>query len=203
VITGYRLLSVGFCVPDDEYLTPDDIQLLVDSLGELDPSGIEHARAVGDLLAATSAQDLQVAYAALFVGPFQVVAPPYGSIYLESGRRLMGDSTLDVIGRYRAAGVEMDSEQKDMPDHAAVELEFAAFLAQRELEALSEGDANALRRAATERLDFLSNHLGAWVTPFADAIRGAESSQYFAELASCAEVLVNHDLAVLREMVAA
>ena len=50
---------------------------------------------------------LEVDYAKLFVGPFSLSAPPYGSVYLEDERRVMGESTFDVIHRYKDAGLEL------------------------------------------------------------------------------------------------
>ena len=43
---------------------------------------------------------LRIDFAKLFVGPFKLLAPPYGSIYLED-KRLMRESTLDVMKYYR------------------------------------------------------------------------------------------------------
>ncbi|MFN2356106.1 MAG: molecular chaperone, partial [Desulfopila sp.] len=71
-------------------------------------------------------QDLLVEYARLFVGPFELLAPPYGSVYLETGRRLMGDSTIAVQHMYTNAGLTLDVQEA--PDHIALELEFMHYL---------------------------------------------------------------------------
>ncbi|UTW70898.1 molecular chaperone TorD family protein [Anaerobacillus sp. HL2] len=36
---------------------------------------------------------LKVDFAKLFVGPFDVLAPPYSSVYLNEGRAVYGEST--------------------------------------------------------------------------------------------------------------
>jgi TorA maturation chaperone TorD len=72
---------------------------------------------------------LRVDYAALFVGPGQLLACPYGSVYLEGERRLYGDSTARLEQLYRKAGVRMSGEQ--VPDHIAVEFEFLHVLLHR------------------------------------------------------------------------
>ena len=47
--------------------------------------------------------ELLVEYAKLFVGPFALLAPPYGSVYMEDGSRIMGVSTVAVMSYYKDA----------------------------------------------------------------------------------------------------
>ncbi len=50
-------------------------------------------------------EPLKVEFSKLFVGPYKLFAAPYGSVYLDDERKVMGDSTLDVKNRYREAGL--------------------------------------------------------------------------------------------------
>ncbi len=52
-------------------------------------------------------EELTIDHARLFVGPFALLAPPYGSVYLEGERRLMGDSTLAAGECYNEVGLEL------------------------------------------------------------------------------------------------
>ena len=92
------------------------------------------------LLAHEGIEELAIDHARLFVGPFALLAPPYGSVYLEGERRLMGDSTLAVGECYREVGLEVAAGFNGTPDHIAAELEFMHFLVVKELEALAGGD---------------------------------------------------------------
>ena len=62
---------------------------------------------------------LTIDFARLFVGPYKLLAAPYGSVYLDSGRTTMGDSTLDVKSRYCEAGLNAATNFKEAPDHIA------------------------------------------------------------------------------------
>jgi putative dimethyl sulfoxide reductase chaperone len=74
---------------------------------------------------------LRVDYAALFVGPGELRACPYGSVHLEKGHQLFGETTSRVAELYAQAGLQLGSESATVPDHIAVELEFLHYLLHR------------------------------------------------------------------------
>ena len=79
---------------------------------------------------------LQSEFARLFVGPYDLPAPPYGSVYLEGERRIMGESTVDASNRYRDSGLTTSESFRDPPDHIAAELEFMYFLVYSEIDTI-------------------------------------------------------------------
>ena len=138
-----------------------------------------------------SMTDLAVDYAKLFVGPYKLLAPPYGSIYLgENG--LMGRTTLDAAELYRSEGLE--TAIKEAPDHIAVELEFAHFLRQKELEAVDGGDLESAELYCEKRADFLRRHLCAWIEEFAGKVRENSRTEFYPVLADMAVELTIDDL---------
>ncbi len=60
----------------------------------------------------------------------RVEAPPYASVYLDGEGLVMGRETLAVQAFYQTAGYTISDLKQELPDHLAVELEFAAVLAQ-------------------------------------------------------------------------
>jgi TorA maturation chaperone TorD len=132
-----------------------------------------------------SAEDLMVEHARLFVGPQQVIAPPYGSVYLEEGRRVMGDSTLKARQTYQEAGLHLDPDFKELPDHIAVELEFLYFLTAKGVEAAAAGKVEESRRYDSAREVFLDQHLRRWVPPFCARVAEGTESDFYRDLAEC------------------
>jgi putative dimethyl sulfoxide reductase chaperone len=136
----------------------------------------------------------RVDYAKLFVGPFGVPAPPYGSVYLEGERRVMGGSTIHVRETYREAGLDISEDCCEAPDHIAVELEFMHFLAFKEGEATGRGDREGALRYANMQEEFLERHLGAWVSQFTDLIKAHAETEFYRGLAECTRILVTSRL---------
>ncbi len=124
-------------------------------------------------------QELLVDYAALFVGPFETIAPPLGSVYLEEQPVLMGESTRNLLDIYRQAGLDMAESFNGPPDHIIAELEFLAYLISARLSA----DPETGRNLYSLQQRFLGEHLGAWVAPFAGKVAQGAGTGFYQLLA--------------------
>jgi TorA maturation chaperone TorD len=122
-------------------------------------------------------------HAALFVGPFELLAAPYGSVYLEKGRRVMGDSTIEVARFYRQEGLEVDVSEP--PDHIAIELEFLSFLAKKEARAAADGLDEEAEHYRLVQTRFLEGYLQPWLPVFCQAVRTGTDNRFYLALADC------------------
>ena len=131
-------------------------------------------------------------YTALFVGPFEVLAPPYGSVYLENEKnQLYGDSTLDVKRRYEEDGLSV--VLKEPPDHIAIELEYAHLLALREADLVEENKWIEAAVCRKRRIDFLHVHLAVWVPLFAQRIADKAETEFYRQLASITDSYIQQE----------
>ena len=125
---------------------------------------------------------LRLEYNRLFVGPGALACPPYESVYRrdrpESERgMLMGPSVIDVKNRYSEAGLQINKDFSDLPDHVAVELEFMCFLCAKEAEAASSGvDEEIWKRRQAE---FWKFHLNTWIVEFSDRLSKNTKSPFY------------------------
>ena len=205
-----------------EYLRLDAYRLLADSYHRPEPSLLDGTGKLkscmericseagqyissmqSDIAGMTGVGTLEVDYAQLFVGPFNLLAPPYGSVYLEGERRVMGASTADVQMRYRAAGLDVDTGFKDAPDHVAAELEFMHFLIFKAMEAAGQGDADQVIACLTNQQSFLEIHLGAWIHEFADNVVKNAATSFYRNLARTTEIFIRNDYHVLTSVLTA
>ena len=144
--------------------------------------------------------DLNVDYSQLFVGPYCVLAPPYGSVYLEDQRRVMGDSTMDVQKRYAEAGLTIAEIFKDNPDHIQAELEFMYFLIFKEIEAIQEGSFETVTSSLLKQRSFLQDHLSVWVKDFAQNIAKHTQTNFYKGLALATQTFISEDVAEIAEL---
>ena len=142
-------------------------------------------------------RSLEVEHTRLFLGPFLAPAPPYGSIYLERGRRLMGNSTVDAREHYLRSGLDVASDRKEAPDHISTELEFMYALIRQSLQFLEAAEYGALSENLLHQRLFLEKHLGAWVPLFADSIVANARIEYFRCLATVTRIFIAEDLDLL------
>ena len=112
-------------------------------------------------------------YTRLFINAFpHVIAPPYGSIYLEKERLVSAKTTSEVLRFYHEAGFTFKEDLHDLPDHIAHELEFMGILAGEE----SQASGNEKIKLEEIQMNFLSRFILPWVPTFCEKV--AEHSRY-------------------------
>ena len=141
----------------------------------------------------TNLEPLKVDFSKLFVGPYKLFAAPYGSVYLNGERKIMGDSTLEVKNRYREAGLDTAKNFKDAPDHISAELEFMYYLIFKEVEAFSNSDAETAMNFVQKQKSFLEDHLMAWVPEFAGSIIEYAENPFYQNLAKATEAFLKEN----------
>ena len=189
---AYRLLSACFYEPEKAFLEEDVFGQLEQALSVLDAGYADDAQAVGRCFRETGLEDLRIDYTRLFLGPFDIRSKPYGSVYLDGGNMVMGDSTMAALALYREGGFVVDEAFAEMPDHVVVELEFLYLLNTR----LGDGhveNGERERLAALERR-FLGEHLGRWVTPFTEAMQKGACTDFYVKLSALTQRFVLADL---------
>lgn len=180
----FRLLAACFYPPERKVLLEEGVlENLHRLLGEVCPEAAACSKGMARALSQASEEELAVAHAKLFVGPFELQAPPYGSLYLESQKRLMGDTTMEVLKMYQMAGLALSGDFKDAPDHIAAELEFMYFLIAKELQALRKDHrVDAIGYLKTQQ-EFHDKYLRPWTEPFCERIRTASGHEFYTLLA--------------------
>lgn len=188
---SYKLLSECFHPPTD------DLHDLL-TVGEETSIGVpveKLAAAIPD-----DAQRLRVDHAKLFVGPFELQAPPYGSVYLDDEDRVMTDSTLEVREWYRTEGFAVNLHEP--ADHIAAELEFLYALAADGAAAIERDDAAAAIDSCSKQSAFLESHLGRWISPFVEEMQQHAETEFYETLATVTEEFVVEDGRYLGELTA-
>lgn len=183
-----RFLAACYYEPDPAFEEEGMFAALAAAASLVDAELASSARRLGEHFRAGDRGELLRDYTRLFLGPMDILAKPYGSYWLDEEKTLMGESTLAVLDLYAEAEFEMDEEFRELPDHVAAELEFLYLLTFRENEARVAGAQTATWLDLRRR--FLRQHLGAWVRPFATAVRAGTKCDFYRELATLTESFV-------------
>lgn len=186
----FKLLAVCFYEPDKELFLEES---LCENLAALFAAcnladAAAAAQKMQGALEEKNQEEMMVDYARLFIGPFEMIAPPYGSVYLESNKRLMGDSTLIVQKKYQEAG--LTREVQEAPDHIALELEFMHYLCLQESSAAAQDKKDEAFRYSLMQNEFISQLLAPWIGDFCGNIRKGTDNEFYRQLAYCLEAFV-------------
>ena len=85
---------------------------------------------VAEILRQPSDEALPDAWQRLFIGPWALPAPPWGSVWLDRESVLFGDSTLALRQWMRDNGIAFEMAQNEPEDHFGTLLLLAAWLAE-------------------------------------------------------------------------
>ncbi len=182
----YHALSAGFYVPESDNLSSEYAQEFSENFKTLGAwtevqeyvEGLDKAIADYDDL-----EELMIEHSKLFLGPDKLLAPPYGSYYIDD-KVTMGESTREVIDIYEKLDLKLSDKFKDLPDHIALELNFMSYLSEQQLILTEEHqDADSEENVLKWQKYFLENYLITWYEPFVDNIKNNFASDYYNELA--------------------
>ncbi len=191
----YTLLATCFYPPDREAFIRDGlIERLRHAMDHVCQPAAGILIKMGEALQQYSSEELSIEYAKLFVGPFRLKAPPYGSVYIDEGRRVMGDSTMGVISMYREAGLSIREDFKELPDHIGIELEFMSYLAFKEVESMQESCVSRAIMYGRKQKDFLKMFLFRWVPAFCNRLRESSDNDFYTLLAACVESFLSSEI---------
>ena len=185
-----RFLAACYYQPGPEFAEENVFDSMRHAATRIHPEFAAQARRLGEEFFAEDPESLLLDYTRLFLGPSQAIAKPYGSVWLEDQKILMGDSTMAVQELYHEGGFEIDEEFRDLPDHIAAELEFLYLLIYRENEGHRNGVPEALKAAMGLKKRFLEEQLGLWIGPFTAAVKAGAQSGFYRQLAELTDRFV-------------
>jgi TorA maturation chaperone TorD len=168
-----RFVAACYYEPGAEFAEERLFESMHAVAGRLDANLAGRARRLGETFAAETLENLLVDYTRLFLGPADILAKPYESVWTAGEN----DSTAALLGLYAQGGFEVDEGFRELPDHIAAELEFLYLL-------IHQDAPKELRRR------FLDEHLGKWVRPFAQAVEAGAQTLFYRELAQLTERVV-------------
>jgi len=122
-------------------------------------------------------EKMQIEYARLFLAPPRPLLSPYERTYRGT---TASHADAEILEAYRAFGLTVHPDHRDLPDHIALELELMAHLRERGMDA--------------ESTEFLTNQLSSFALRFATDLRAATTSPIYRAIADSLEALIRSDV---------
>jgi putative dimethyl sulfoxide reductase chaperone len=134
--------------------------------------------------------DLERDYTWMFFASKPRIAYLFGSVYGEG--KLYQESTFAITRLYYETGLKLEESFKLPPDHIAVELEFMAYLAFNEQEAIKVGNNENAAYAAEMQQKVLQDYLGPLAINIGDRISGKAKTVFYQAMGSLLVELFNN-----------
>ncbi|AOM83571.1 TorD/DmsD family molecular chaperone [Salisediminibacterium beveridgei] len=124
-------------------------------------------------------------YTRMFIGPFELPAPPWASAYRHDGRMLFQEETVQVRKAYAKYGHQVARTGQEAEDHIGFELDFMSDLVKDFTKSFKDNPAQA-KTILQDQIIFLEQHLHSWIAPFTKDIREASDTLFYE---GCADLL--------------
>jgi DMSO reductase family type II enzyme chaperone len=129
------------------------------------------AETVGTVLETLTFDDWHTSYLRCFGHTISKDCPPYETEYGQTHIFRKSQNLADIVGFYRAFGVDLAPDLNDRWDHVSVELEFMQLLCLKEAYALQQDHApESCTLCRDAQVKFLDQHLGRWAPGFANRL---------------------------------
>lgn len=184
-------------MPDEQtWLNCNSLKDLQDYLKILKVPEYKYLNVINHELQNVIFEDVKIEFTKLFLGPFEVLVPPYGSCYIEGIKQIMQESSIKVKEFYNKYGIEVEEGFNDLPDHIVPELEFMYYLLYNEVEH-NENDEISVEeyRAASE--DFFKKYFMKFALGLSEAINEKTELKIFQELAAVFDGFINNEARII------
>jgi DMSO reductase family type II enzyme chaperone len=184
----YSALALGFQPPDDEILsrllTADSRSSLAGAATMLYPEQPDLISAIEALPAAeeTNRWALASKYRVFFGHTAQGGISPYETEYGNEALFQQPQELGDLMGFYRAFGLDMRAGIHERPDHVSCEFEFLMFLALKEAYALEHNDRDMRQETCKAEMLFMRDHVGRFLPAFVGQLQRADRSGFYGNL---------------------
>ncbi|MCC7208758.1 MAG: molecular chaperone TorD family protein [Anaerolineae bacterium] len=145
--------------------------------------------------------DLKRDYARLFIGPGELLAVPWESVYRDPDGLIFDEKTLEVRRMYQGFGMAVPNPGREPEDHIGLEMRFVAYLSALGLQAIQTEQADRLAAIVLGMRTFLESHLGQWADLCLDRVLQHAETPYYRGVAELAAGSVLHSMAWLAEWI--
>jgi TorA maturation chaperone TorD len=157
----YNYLAQAFNYPDDGLAADISSGRFTEDLTGVVPAPAKEVVGALSIYAGNDREKLRLEIERDYTWMFFVSKPRiaylFGSVY--SDGKLYQDSTFEITRLYYETGLTLDESFRLPPDHIAVELEFMAYLAYNEMEAIKAGHAENEKYVLDLQKKVLDNYL--------------------------------------------
>lgn len=148
-------------------------------------------------------EDLHWDYTRLFVGPFDLPAPPWESVYVRKDRLLFQRNTIEVRNVYLQFGYEVEQKNLEAEDHVGLELDFMFHLndlTRRSLKNVGLKSKANSTYLIKEQKKFLEKHLLAFIPAFSTKVIENAHTGFFSGLSKLLRSYLKIDAVILEEL---
>lgn len=171
-----------------------------------DSEDLTAARKLEQLLAACADADeetlerMKTEYTRLFLGPEDLIAAPWESVYTTTERALFQESTLAVRDWYRKYHYLPAMYPRVPDDHISLMMHFLSLTTEKAAAALEAGQTAECSAILEGQRLFEEKHLLNWVFRYADDMQSSRTHEFYPQFVQATADFLDFDHALIDEL---
>ncbi|MBO5218096.1 MAG: molecular chaperone TorD family protein [Clostridia bacterium] len=153
-------------------------------------------------LDAAGVDSIRMEYTRLFLGPEDLPAPPWESVYMTKERAIFQESMLVVRGWFQKYGYLPAGYPNYPDDHVSLLTHFIALTSELAAAHLEAGDMDKLCEVLRDQQSFIQHHMLNWFSRYAEDMGKSETDLFYPALARAMADFAAADAGLLDEMLA-
>jgi len=161
---------------------------------------IKHYLSHNDIQSERVQSDLHWEFTRLFIGPYELPAPPWESVFCNEDRLLFQEVTLEVRKAYLKYSLLPVEFGQEADDHLGLELDFMFRLTDLAIAEVTQEEPKDLYEILMDQKLFLEKHLLKWVPSLSEAIINNAKTEFYQGMANLLVGFLELDLRALQEL---
>lgn len=162
---------------------------------------IEYYNKVDIVTNESNFDDLHWDYTKMMIGPFDLAAPPWESVYVQKEKMLFQKCTMDVRKTYEHFGFQKAAYNIEADDHIGLELDFIYHLNNLCMQSVKEENIQEVSYLLTQQEKFIEEHLSAFVPELSKRIVEHAETPFYVGMAKVLNHYLQMDSQVLKELI--
>lgn len=138
--------------------------------------------------------ELEFDFNRMCIGPYKLLVAPYEGVYRSGNHVINTDETVRVAEFYQHIGLVIDEKLNEPADFIGNELEFLYCVHALADEQRSAGNIQNHEELTAIADEFISKHLGTWITPFCEGIKHHAQQAFWREFATELHLFISQQI---------
>ncbi len=140
-------------------------------------------------------------YTKMFIGPGELIVPPWESVYTTKERLIFQETTLEVRKAYLKYNFLPKQYLHEADDHIGLELEFMYRLSEQALKTFQNNELQQTEAILKDQQQFLREHLQLWIPEFSEKVINGADTDLYRGMANVLNGIIDMDAELLEEII--
>jgi TorA maturation chaperone TorD len=182
--TQYGPMATAYFAYKSMIFAPSGTEALTGMIAYLEANRPDSALLTEAKKFVDDSSELEFDFNRMCIGPYKLLVAPYEGVYRSGNHVMNTDETVRVAEFYQEIGLVIDEKFNEPADFIGNELEFLYCVHALASEQKAANNIDAYDELTAIADEFITKHLGTWITPFCEGINTHAQQAFWREFAT-------------------